>query len=177
MDNITIKDILTTYWSQTTIILLAIGFVVRSYTDLKAKKTEINHNLFQEKKMESVNKFFSNTATTIQMWKNLPVIPILENHYTSKEIDKLIFPELNELRRNVFELKIYFDKKEHLEYDNILKLMQQINANLSSTYSSLEKETPIIVKSNNFQSLRDQKLNEIDKILESITEKIRKEFK
>lgn len=122
--------------------------------------------------MESVNKFFSNIATTIQMWKDLPFIQILKNHYTAKEIDKLIFLDINELRRNVVELKIYFHKKKHLDYDNILKLMHQINTNLSSTYFSFEKETPINVKSNNFHSFTDQKLNEIDKILQSITEKM-----
>ena len=177
MDNITIKDILTTYWSQTTLILIAVGFIIRSYTDLKVKKTEINHNLFQEKKMESVNRFFSNTATTIQMWKDLPILQILENQFTAKEIDKLIFPNLNELRRNVLELKIYFDKKEHIQYQRIIELMHEINSKLSSTYFSYDKEISTIVKSNNFQDLRDNKLEEINKVLEIITEKIRKDFK
>lgn len=54
----TLEQIFTTYWSQTTLILFGIGFLIKSSIDLSSKKTEINHNLFQQKKLESINSFF-----------------------------------------------------------------------------------------------------------------------
>jgi hypothetical protein len=74
----TIEKILTTYWSQTTLILFGIGFLIKSSIDLKSKKTEINHSLFQQKKLELINSFFSNCGSTNQMWKDIPIYDILD---------------------------------------------------------------------------------------------------
>ena len=177
MNNITLQDILTTYWSQTTLVLLAIGYLVKNYTDMKAKKTEINHNLFQGKKMDSVNKFFSNSATTLQMWKDLPILKILDNKLTANEIDQIISPNLDELRRNVLELKIYFADKDNKNFENVMKNMDLINGNLSKTYFNYNSEESIIVKSNNFQFFRDEKLVQINLILNEITNHVRKDFR
>jgi len=42
-----IKEILTTYWSQTLLLLLGIGYLVKRGLDFRSKKKEINHSLFK----------------------------------------------------------------------------------------------------------------------------------
>ncbi|MFV5699824.1 hypothetical protein ACM55H_15785 [Flavobacterium sp. ZT3R17] len=143
---------------------------------MKSKKTEINHSLFQQKRLESVNYFFSNYATTQQMWKDIPIYDILERKMTSKEIDKYIFPHLNELRRNVFELKIYFKESEHKSFQTILENMHLINATLSSEYFYFKEDRDVITKSNNFQSFRDNKLKENELINNKIASKLQQMF-
>jgi len=48
----TITELLTTYWSQVTLILIAIGslvfYFIKRHYDKSSKKTEINHGLFQQ---------------------------------------------------------------------------------------------------------------------------------
>lgn len=171
-----IKEILTTYWSQTTLILFGIGFLIKSYIDLKSKKTEINYNLFQQKKLESINTFFSNCATTEQMWKDISIYDVLEKNFTSKEIDKYIFPHLNELSRNVLELKIYLSEKEHKDFELILKNMFQINSKLSDLYFDFSDTPNLISKSNSFQFYRDDKLKENELIFKKIAKYLQKRF-
>jgi hypothetical protein len=172
----TIEQIFTTYWSQTTLLLVSLGFIIKSFIDLRSKKTEINHNLFQQKRLESANIFFSNCATTERMWKDIPIYDILENKLTSKEIDAYIFPHVNEVRRNVFELRIYFDAKEHNDFQLILKNMELINGKLSEQYFNYDKEINTITKANNFQYALDDILRENALIYERITNCIRKAF-
>ena len=172
----TIEDIFTTYWSQTTLILFGIGFIIKSSIDLSSKKTEINHSLFQQKKLESINSFFSNCASTAKMWKDIPIYDIMERKMTSKEIDKYIFPHLNDLRRNVVELKIYFKESEHKNFENILNNMHEINGKLSAEYFYFKEDKNVINKSNDFQCLRDDKLKENELIFKKITTKLQKDF-
>jgi len=171
-----IEQILTTYWSQTTLILFGIGFLIKNFIDLKSKKTEINHSLFQQKKLESINTFFSNYASTRQMWIDIPIYDILENKMTSKEIDKYIFPHLNEIRRNVLELKIYFNETEHKNFQIILDNLHLINAKLSAEYFDFEQDKNIVNKSNNFQNFKADKLKENELLCEKIGSKLQKVF-
>ncbi len=172
----TIKDMLTTYWSQITLILFGIGFLIKSSIDLSSKKTEINHSLFQQKKLESINSFFSNYASTAQMWKDIPIYKILERKMTAKEIDNYIFPLMNELRRNVVELKIYFKENEHKNFVSILENMHDIKGKLHEEYFHFGDNKTIIEKSNDFQCFRDEKLKENENIFKKITTKLQRDF-
>jgi hypothetical protein len=71
-----LKDIFTTYWSQVTLILLAVGYLIKRGLDIKSKKTEINHSLFQQNRISSVKTFFSKYAKTELMWNQLAIYEI-----------------------------------------------------------------------------------------------------
>jgi len=55
----TIKDLLTIYWSQFTLILIAIGslvfYFIKRHFDKSSKKIEINHSLFQQNRLNLNN--------------------------------------------------------------------------------------------------------------------------
>jgi len=171
----TLEQIFTTYWSQTTLLLLGIAYIIKRIIELRSKKTEINHNLFQQKRLEAANTFFSNCATTERMWKDIPIYNILENKMSSKEIDAYIFPHLNEVRRNVFELQIYFDSKDHNLFKLILKNMEIISGKLSEQYFNYH-EANLITKANAFQFALEDVLKENALIYERITKRIRQKF-
>lgn len=172
----TLEKIFSLYWSQITFLLLGIGFLIKNYIDLKSKKLEINHNLFQQKKLESVNTFFSNYALTERMWEELPIYKIMERKLTPKEIDDYILPNLNQLRKNTLELKIYFKKNEYVEFQKILNNMTFINSELSMRFFHNYNQTNLNTLSNDFLFERDKALLENKKILQKIVDNIHKQF-
>lgn len=155
---------------------IGVGFLVKSFIDLRSKKIEINHNLFQQKKLESINSFFSNCASTSQMWNDIPVYDIFEHKKKSREIDEYVFPNINNLRRDVFELKIYFKENEHKNFELILDNMLLINSKLSEEYFSFDKEKNVLKKSIDFQNFRDDIVKKNELILKKISFNLRNEF-
>lgn len=95
---------------------------------------------------------------------------------TTKEIDNYIFPHMNELRRNVVELKIYFKESDHKNFVDILENMHDINGKLSEEYFYFGDDKTIINKSNDFIYFRDDKLKENEIIFKKITSKLQKDF-
>jgi len=95
-----IEKLLTTYWGQTTLILLAIAYFIKRIFDNKSKKIEINHSLFQQKRLKVLNDFYSNYAKTEFLWDHLAIYDILSNKLVAKEIDNIIWPILNDLKKN-----------------------------------------------------------------------------
>ena len=174
---ITLREIFTTYWSQATLILVGIGYFIKRLLDNASKKSEINHTLFQQKRLESVNNFFTTCARTEQMWISIALWDILENKVLAKDIDEMIYPHLNELKRNVLELQIYFQEKDHKPFAGILENAYAINRKLSNVFFDIRADRTLIQRSNEFQSYRDQKFLENEKIFDRITENLRRAFK
>jgi hypothetical protein len=171
-----IQELLTTYWSQFTLLFLGVGYFVKRIFDSISKKREINHNLLQQNRLNAVNKFFASYAKTERMWRDLSLVPIFEYKIDTKEMDKIIFSPIDQLRMNILELQIYFPENEHKIFKDILKNALKINGELSSIYFNYDKETTVIVKSNNFGFFRDSKLKENEKLLVKLSVIIRKTF-
>jgi len=174
---ISLKELLTTYFSQLTLILAALGYMLKRVFDTISKKTEINHNLFQQKRLESVNNFFKTYAQTEQMWNSISTWDILEHKIPAKEMDSIIFPHINELKRNVLELQIYFDDKEHKSFVDILDNVNSINSKLSKVYFDYNPEKTYIDKSNEFLDHKFQKLKDNKNIFREISLTLKKMFK
>ena len=49
------EDILTKYWSQITLLLLAIGYFIKHIYSLREKR----HSLFQQNKINAISKFLT----------------------------------------------------------------------------------------------------------------------
>lgn len=173
---ITIKDLLTIYWSQVTLILIGLGYFVQRAFNLKAKKLEINHNLFQQRRLESVNSFFLNYSKVEQMWVHLSVHRILNQDLDAHEIDAMIFPPINELQKDVLQLQIYFDESEHILFKEIFQNVQSINTELMKIYFDEDDSFSSISKSNNFTSFRNKKLNANDLLFKKLSEELKRLF-
>lgn len=173
---ITIKDLLTTYWSQMTLIIVAIGFLIQWTLNLKSKKVEINHSLFQQKRLDAVDDFFTSYAKTEQMWANLALYDILNYQLKAKEIDNIIFPHINELQKDVLKLQIYFDENEHKLFRQILQNIKDINSGLMTVYFDYNTGTDTTTKSISFTSIRNKNLNENEKLFKQISPILKKTF-
>jgi hypothetical protein len=173
----TLGEFITTYWSQITVFTFGVGFFLKSLWNFVIKKREINFNLFQQRKLDSVNCFYSTYAKTEQMWKGISIYPILNNKIKAEEIDKIIFPLIDELQRIVLELQIYFDDKQHNYFERIFNNVQMINKKLMQIYLDESQNLTTIKKANEFVLFRDKKLLENKPIFKEISSVLKESFK
>ena|SRR5690554_5340133 len=174
---ISIEELLTTYWSQITLILAILGYFFKRIFDAISKKREINHNLFQVKKLEAVNKFFAVYSEVEEMWTEISYWDIMENKLTAKEIDNLIFPSLRKMRKCNLELHIYFDQKQMTYFNGVYKNMLSINGALSKEYFDFNSEKNIITKTNNFLEIKDNEFKKNETLMNKIYEIVKQSFK
>lgn len=177
LTQVTLEDLFTTYWSQTILIFFAFGYLVKRIFDTLASKKEINHALFQEYRMKAINNFFTTYSKVERMWEDLPIYRIIDREIIPKEIDEIVFTPIDELRKSILELQIYFSEKEHELFKNILKNILNINGKLSIIWRDYSNEDSSIIKSNIFGGYRDKKLKENNEILNEVIEMVRDTFK
>lgn len=171
-----IKEILTTYWSQSVLIILGIAYFVKRLFDSKAKKIEIKYSLFQQNRIIAVNTFFLNYAKVEFMWHKLPYYAILNHKMTPEEIDEIIWPPLYDLKKSIFELKIYFDANEHKYFNDLYENFLSLNGNLLEATLGNSEEKNTTKKYNSFAVLRNNVFVENNKIINEITNMVRKSY-
>jgi len=171
-----IKDILTTYWSQVTLVSFAIGYLIKRALDNQSKKIEINHSLFQQNRILTVNKFFSNYAKTELMWNQIAIFDILSRKISSKEIDTLIFPTINTLKETIFELKIYFKPEDLYLFEELTDEILSINRVLSELYFNPDTKMSLAEKSTDFDLYKNKILKENKEKIENLCLMVRGTF-
>jgi hypothetical protein len=168
-----IEEVFTTYWSQVTILLFAIAYFIKRIFDLKSKKLEINHSLFQQNKINTVNDYFKNYARAELMWQQLQIWNILSNKLTAADMDKYIWPPLRDLKQSVLELHLYFEDDLHKPFSDIFENMLSINTELGEIYSMSNVEDKVIIKANRFESFKKKMISENNNILMALSKTIR----
>jgi len=177
----TLKELFTTYWSQFTLILLGLGYLIKYVLDLVFKKREINFTIIQNRKLDSINKFFSRYAKVESMWLDLAVYPILRGEVKADEIDIIIFSSINDFKSSVFEVKIYTNDEENEKYDLLYENMMLINKKLNSLYMKTTfsgiKPTKVSDEVNEFSEFRDNLLKKNSLIIGDICKELKKTYK
>ena len=107
-----LQELLTTYWSQILLAVSIVGYFVQKIHELRLKNVETRHSLFQQNKINAIVKFISCYAKVEQIWQHIPYINIIENKYTAKQIDEMIWPQMNDLQSSQNELIIFLDKND-----------------------------------------------------------------
>ena len=173
----TLKEIFTTYWSQVTLLLLAIGYLLKRILDIRSKKTEINHTLFQQNRINSVKNYFSKYAKAELMWHQLSVHEILEKKLSTKEIDKIIFPTLNELQEITIELKIYFDNDFQQLFEQLTSGILSINGRLNKLYFNSDPKMNPMIKGNDYYYFKEEILTKNKALMDELCHKIKDIYK
>lgn len=173
----TLKDIFTTYWSQVTLILLAIGYLLKRLLDNRSRKMEINHSLYQQNRILTLKSYFSNYAKAELMWQQLSIYEILEHKMTAKEIDQRIFPNLNALQETTLELKLYLNDDYHKYFVQLTNGILSINGRLVNLYSSLNTEKSVIVKANDYDNFKETTILKNKIIMDEVCQKIKELYK
>jgi hypothetical protein len=172
-----LKDLFTTYWSQITLILFGIGYFVKRGFDVKTKKIEINHSLYQQNRLSTVNRFFENYAKAEMMWNQIAIYDILSKKFAPNEIDKLIFPTLNELDRNILELMIYFEEPDHKKFKTLVSNLKSINQKLIELYFEYDPQKTTTNKSNDFELIKIKVYQVNEKILADLNRVIKEIYR
>ncbi len=172
-----LKELLTTYWSQVTLLLLGIAFFIKRLFDNKSKKVEINHSLFQQNKIDTVNNYFKNYARVELMWRQIQTWKIFSREVSTVEMDNIIWPPLNDLKQSILELKLYFDDDIHTHFNEILENFLSINSELMDIHFGDNEGLNAIKKSNRFSVFKDKAIRRNGEILGIISKKFRQSFK
>ena len=164
--------------SQTLILLFGLlGYFVKRFFDFKTKKLEINHSLIQQNRINAVSTFLLDYSKTVLMWQQLSVYKILTNELSVAEIDSIILTPLNDLKRSVLVLRIYFDGEMQDNLEKILEGFLSVNQFLSNEYFSIGHNSTISNKANAFHTKKEKILCENDILLTSFCIGIREIYK
>src|SRR5258706_15161692 len=110
------KDFVTIYGSLLTLLILGIGYFIKRVYDLKAKKIEAKHSLFQQNKIAAIVNFFEVYSKVDSMWHRFPIYNVINRQITVTEIDNLLLP-LDNLQTSILQLSLYLTKEELKPYD------------------------------------------------------------
>jgi hypothetical protein len=168
-----LKELLTTYWSQTTLVILLSSYFIKRIFDNRSKKLEINHSLFQQNRIDAINRFFSIYAEVQLMWQQLNVYPIFLKEKDLKEIDAMLLPPLNRLAASQLELKIYFKANKYDCFEDLIKNMLSINEELMRLYLLSESEKKIVDKVSDYKLFINDITKKADVTLDKLIERIR----
>ena len=171
-----LKELLTDYWSQLTFLLLGLGIIIKIILDFVSKKKEINHSLFQEKKLQAVNNFFQHFSKIEQHWIELPIFEVLRKEIKPKELDDIEFPLISNLKQSILELQIYFKEIEHRKFKKILENTFEVKKTLADVYLNYSPDEKTVERSNNFLLKRDQVSEKNQELIKEITKSIRNGF-
>jgi hypothetical protein len=151
----------TEYWSHVTLLLAIVSYFIQRVLNLKSKKTEINHSLFQQNRINAVSDFMSSYSQAELMWRDIAVYEILSGKLGVKEIDEIIWPPLREMKKNVLILKLYFDIDSHRKFEIILDGFLKINTALQESYFDGVQKADLLKKSDEFHRVKNKILWEM----------------
>lgn len=174
--DITLKNILEDYWSQSLLLLTAIGFILRMTFNFFLKKKEINHGIIHKNRMDALIRFFNAYAELKSMWVKLPIYQIFDIKLTSDEIDGQIQPPLNSFEASIIELQIYFDHDMYNMFKMIETNMLSINSTFLKIAFDVSSDNGIIKKTNDFTSFRQEIERENAAILKNISAELSKKY-
>ena len=163
--------------SQIPLYLLAISYFVKRYFDLRSKKVEVNHSLFQQNTITAVNNFFQCYAKVELMWNQFQIWNMLSNKLTSTKIDNFVWPPLNSLKQSTLELQIYFDSNVHKLFDEIVTNFLFINGSLHKIYYYPKPDETITIRANKFEHVKTEILLKNKGLLLQISKLVRDSYK
>lgn len=145
-----VSELFTTYWSQVTLLLFAIGAIINWVINLKSKKYEINHSLFQQNRLSSVNRYFDSYSKAVIFFNTISIYKVFNMEYDVKQMDNMTRPLFSDLEKNFLELKIYFDEVDSNNFKSININIISIHRRLSDLYFDYEPSNSVSSKVKSF---------------------------
>ena len=130
---ITLKDILTTYWAQTVLLLAALGFLLKRILEIQTKKAEIKHSIFQQNRNTAIVQFFNIYIELQKTYRQILSETFDRNKIGNSDFDKLIEEKYEQLYASYFYFKILLDPLEQARYVDLVASMQNIMAKIKVT--------------------------------------------
>lgn len=111
---ITLKDILTTYWAQTVLVTATIEFLLKRVLELRAKKIEEKQSLFQTNRNAVIMRFMDNYVQLQGLYRQILDVNFDVKKIESDEFIKLLSEKFEELYSSYFYFKLFLDPLEVL---------------------------------------------------------------
>lgn len=135
-----LKELFTTYWSQTIILLGSLGYLLKRAFDLRSKKVELKYSLFEQNRIDLIMKFL---AAYLELEEEYKLIP--EGRFKITEMNPVIFDSMY-LKKNAnlyssyFYLKLFLDPLELARYSDLVSEMRIISTEIKNAYIKLDRE-------------------------------------
>ncbi len=110
------------------------------------------------------------------MWHQLPIYQIFNREIKATEIDKIIWPPLNELQSSILELKIYFGSNDHEAFSQIYNNFLKINRIIGINYSDYDRNRHEVHKVNDYEDARVKIFKENAFVIDKISDFVRMTF-
>ena len=130
---ITLKDILTTYWAQTILLLAALGFLLKRFFDLRTKKIEIKQSLFQQNRNIAIVRFIDTYIGLQSLYRQILGQTFDSNKIVNTDFNKLIDERFEQLYASYFYFKVFLDPLEQARYADLVTEMQNISSKILDT--------------------------------------------
>lgn len=147
-----LKELFTTYWSQSILLIGSLGYLFKRAFDLRSKKIELKYSLFEQNRIDLLMKFLTAYLELEQDYKLIP-----EGRFKIKEMSPVIYDSMY-LKKNAnlytayFYLKLFLDPMELARYSDLVSEMRIISNEIKSAYIKLEhqEESKVVNDLNEF---------------------------
>jgi hypothetical protein len=134
---ITLKDILTTYWAQTVLLLATLGFLLKRIFDIRAKKIEVKQSLFQQNRNTAIVRFIDKYIGLQSLYRQFLSQTFDSNKIGNIDFNKLIEEKYEQLYASYFYFKIFLDLLEQARYAHLVTEMQNIFSKIIDTSTKI----------------------------------------
>lgn len=173
-----LKEILTTYWPQTTLLLGLILYFVKRFFDTKSKKIEINHTLFQQNRLLAINRFFESYAKAVTKFNQIEIYQIVRRKTDPDDLNKIVLPTLNELDSSLFELRIYFDEFAFKKFKSLVLNLKTINETILDLWlKAIIPDGTIDEKVSTYVETQKECIEKNGRIFDELTKSLKDIFK
>ena len=135
-----IKDLLTTYWSQTILLIGGFSYIMKLSFDLRSKKIELKYSLFEQNRIGSIMKFLNAYLELEQNYKLIPEGRLKLSNIYPENYDEMFLKKNGELYSAYFFLKMYLDPLELARYADLIIEMRNISDEIKKAYIKSEPE-------------------------------------
>jgi hypothetical protein len=134
---ITLKDILTTYWAQTVLLLATFGFLLKRIFDLRTKKIEVKQNQFQQNRNAAIIRFIDTYIGLQSLYRQILSQTFDTNKIGNTDFNELIEDKYEQLYASYFYFKILLDPLEQARYSDLITEMRNISAKIIDTSTKI----------------------------------------
>lgn len=122
------------YWSQLTLFLIGIGYLIKIILDHNSKRKEIRHKIFQERKLDSIADFVNSCTNMLDAINGIKVEEVFFVNYTDAigVLNKELKDKLNCLNRSTNLVRLYLDDESYKTFGEVSELILSINKYLTN---------------------------------------------
>lgn len=168
-----VKEILTVYWPQTVLIVASLGYLVKRIFDLRSKKIEQKHSLFQQNRMNAIMEFINCYLKLEHNYKMIQSGVISLNKISMTEVQELFSKRFTDLYSAYFFLKFYLEPLELARYSDLVSEMKNVCNKIYVIHNDLtvENASSLMSELNQFIANKIEMNNFNFKVISSVFRK------